>query len=127
MKAACIASRTGLLPRKEKDTLERPPLVRQPATFFDFLDGIDEVHSIVIMLLHTSGDSEDIEVEDDILRIHADLFGQNLKGALGDADFFVFRRGLSFLVKGHDDNGGSVAHDFLGLSTELVFAPFETD
>ena len=97
------------------------------AAFFDFLDGIDEVHSIVIMFLHTSGDCEDIKVEDDILRIHADLFGQNLKGALGDADFFVFRRSLSFLVKGHDDNGGSVAHNFFGLSLELVFAPFETD
>ena len=79
------------------------------------------------MLLHTSGDSEDIEVEDDVLRIHADFFGQNLKGTLGDADFFVFCRRLPFLIKGHDDNGGSVAHDFLGLSAELVFAAFEAD
>ena len=79
------------------------------------------------MFLHTSCDSEDVEVEDDVLRIHADLFGQNLKGTFGDANFFIFRCSLPFLVKSHDYNGGSVAHDFLGLSAELVFAAFETD
>ena len=29
-KTACIASRTGLLPLNEKETFDRPPLVRAP-------------------------------------------------------------------------------------------------
>ena len=97
------------------------------AAFFDFLHRFDKVDSIVVMLLHAGGDGEDIEVKNNVLRIHAHLFGENFKRALGDCDLVVLGRCLAFFIKRHDDDRGAVAHDFTSLRTEFVFAALKAD
>lgn len=40
---------------------------------FDLPSGVDKIHTIVIMLLDTSGDGQDVGVEDYVLRGEPDL------------------------------------------------------
>ncbi len=97
------------------------------AALLDDFDGFDEVDGVVVVLLHASSDGEHVEIEDDVLRIHAHLFGENFIGALSDGDFVVFGRGLALFVERHDDGRRAIAHDFFGLRAELVFTALEAD
>ena len=69
---------------------------------------LDEVHPVVVVLLDTGGDGEDVGVEDDVLGRKADLLGQDLVGALADLDLALLRVRLALLVEGHHDHGGPV-------------------
>jgi hypothetical protein len=72
--AECIASRTGLLPRNENDTLLTPPLTNAWAELLDQPRRLDERDGVVVVFLDAGGDREDVRVEDDVLRREADLF-----------------------------------------------------
>ncbi len=118
-----MASRTGLLPRNENDTLLTPPRdlgVRQ--VLLDPARGFDEVDGVVVVFLDAGGDGEDVGVEDDVFRREADLFGEDLVGARADLDLALLGVGLAFFVEGHDDHGRAVLAAQLGLLDELVFA-----
>ena len=82
--AECIASRTTSLPRNENEMLLTPPEIFAPGqACLDQPRGFDEVHRVVVVLLHAGGDGEDVGIEDDVLGRQADFFGQQLVGALG--------------------------------------------
>ena len=97
------------------------------AAFFDFLHRFDEIDGVVVVLLHAGGDGEHVKIENDVLRIHAHLFGEDLVGALGDGDLVVARRSLALFVESHDDGRRTIAHDLFGLCAELVFTALEAD
>ena len=77
--------------------------------------GLDEVHGVIVVLVHAGGDGEDVRVEDDVLRREAGLLRQDAVGA--GANFLPALKGvgLAALVEGHDDDGGAVAADETGL------------
>ena len=79
------------------------------------------------MLLHAGADGQDVWVEDDVLRVDADLLGQDTEGADADADLVGERRGLAFLVEGHDDHRGAVAAAEAGALHEALLAVLERD
>jgi hypothetical protein len=65
---AWIASRTGLLPRNEKETLDTPPETSAWGRVCLICAGrLDEVDGVVVVLLDAGGDGEDVRVEDDVL------------------------------------------------------------
>ena len=70
---------------------------------------LDEIDAVVVVLLDAGGDGEDVRIEDDVLGREADLFGQNVVGALADLGLALERVGLALLVEGHDDDRGAVA------------------
>ena len=82
-----MASRTALLPRKEKETLRDPAAhLRQREGLLDPPRGLDEGDRVVVVLLHARGHGEDVRVEDDVLGREAHLLGQDPVGAGADLD-----------------------------------------
>ena len=80
-----MASRTGLLPRKEKETLDTPPETRAPGqVLLDPAHRLDEVHPVVVVLLDAGGHREDVGVEDDVLGREAHLLGEDAVGPAAD-------------------------------------------
>ena len=78
---ACIASRTGSLPRKEKDRFETPPEMWACGRVSRMISRrLDEVDAVIVVLLDAGRDREDVRIEDDVLGREADLLGQDLVG-----------------------------------------------
>ncbi len=111
-------------PKREGDIRESAAGAGTGAALFDFAHGFDEVDGVVVVFLHAGGDSEDVEVENDVLRIEADFVGEDFVGAFGDGYLVSLCGGLPGLVEGHDDDSGSVAADGAGLLAKFVFAAF---
>ena len=74
-----MASRTVLLPRKLKLTLETPPEIwRQRKSFFQFCRRQDKGAGIVVMFFDAGRDREDIRIENNIFGRESCFFGQQL-------------------------------------------------
>ena len=67
------------------------------------------------MVLDAGRHSEDVGVEDDVLRRQPNLFGKDFIGARTDLDLARLGIRLALLVEGHDDDGRAVTLDDLGL------------
>ena len=94
----------------------------------DPLGCVDEVDTIVVVLLETGADGEDVEVKDDVNGVEADLgTGEDLVGALADADLVLLAGGLALLIEGHDDDGRSIALNELGVLDEFLLTNLERD
>ena len=120
-KTAWIASRTGLLPRNENETLEMPPLTLAPGRFcLDPARGLDEVLAVGRVLLDARGDREDVGVEDDVLGREADLVDEDPVGALADRLAALEVVGLAVLVEGHHHDGGAVLAAQAGVLAERL-------
>lgn len=62
------------------------------APLLNLCGGIDEVHSIVVVLCHAGADSENVGIKDDILWIETHLLYQDLVGTGADTDL-IFSSG----------------------------------
>ncbi len=83
-------------------------------------NGIDEVDGVVVVLLHSGGDRQNVRVEDDVFRREADFVDKQIVGSLADSDFVVFVRGLALFVECHHDGGGAVLANQPGATQELL-------
>ncbi len=105
-----IASRTGLLPRNENDTLDTPPERQRIGQFVaDVGAGVDEVHGVVVVFFDAGGHGEDVRVEDDVFRREADFVDQNVVGAFADLFLARFGVGLAGFVERHHHHRGAIA------------------
>ncbi len=84
--------------------------------------GLDEVDGVVVVLLDTGGDGEDVRVEDDVFRREADFVDQDVVAALADLALARGGVGLADLVEGHHHHGGAVALAQAGVVLELLDA-----
>ena len=91
----------------------------------DRLRGVDEVNSIVDVLLHSSADRQHVGIEDDILRGETHLVHQDIVRALANADLLVRGGSLAVLVESHHNNGSSVLSQQSGLLLEELHANLE--
>ena len=89
--------------------------------------GPDELHGIVVVLLHTRGDGKHIGVKDDVERIHAQSLHEQLVGALRYLDAPLVGSGLSLLVETHHHDGRPVAHHVARMREEHLLALLERD
>jgi hypothetical protein len=115
-----MASRTLLLPRKLNEMFETPP-----ETFA--CGRLALIQRVVVVLVHASGNGEDVGVEDDVFGRKTDLVDEYPVGALADTDFFFVGRGLTLFVEGHYDYGSTVFRDGSGILAELFFAFLQRD
>ena len=88
----------------------------------DLARRLDEGDAVVVVLLDAGRDGEDVRIEDDVFRRKADLFRQQLIGALADRNLALDRVGLALLVEGHDDDGGAVAQNLARMLEERPLA-----
>ena len=93
-----MASRTGSLPRNEKERFDTPPeMWTCGKRRGDLAGGLDEVDAVIVVLLDAGGDGEDVGVENDVLGREAGLLGQQLVGAGADFDLARLGVGLALL------------------------------
>ena len=85
-------------------------------------NGFDKVEGIRVVLFHASGgDGENVGVEDNIAGLKADSLGENGVCTLTDSHLVLDIRRLSRLIKGHYDDGCSVAPAGLRLLDKALF------
>ena len=89
--------------------------------------GIDEVDAVRRVLLDTGRQREAVRVEDDVLGREAHLVGQDPVGPPEDFLAALQVVGLTLLVEGHHDDGGTVLAAQPCLADELLFALFHRD
>mmetsp|Transcript_1346 Transcript_1346/g.4244 ORF Transcript_1346/g.4244 Transcript_1346/m.4244 type:complete len:374 (-) Transcript_1346:1331-2452(-) len=95
------------------------------AEALDFTRGVDEVNTVVVVLLHASTNGENIRIENDVLRVEANLFDQELVRTAADADLLRLSRGLAILIKRHHNNRGAMALDNLRVVQEFLLTTLE--
>mmetsp|Transcript_21059 Transcript_21059/g.36217 ORF Transcript_21059/g.36217 Transcript_21059/m.36217 type:complete len:249 (+) Transcript_21059:2167-2913(+) len=110
------------------------------ALLLDCLCCVDEVNTIVCMLLHSRSNCQHVGVKDDVLRRETNFIHQDVIRALADSDFLIFRGCLAFLVEGHHNHcttmlpqqGGLLLEELLpnlqgdGVHNALSLAPLQT-
>src|SRR6185312_4301837 len=101
--------------------------MHQRHLLFDLARRLDVGDAVVVVLLHARCDGEDIRIENNVLWREADLFRQQLVGALANRNLALNRIGLAHLVEGHHDYGGSVAQNLASLFEERPFAFLHAD
>ena len=79
------------------------------------------------MFLDAGRDGQDVGIENDVIRIEADLVHQDAVGAFADADLLLITRGLAVFIEGHHHHRRAVAHDVAGVFPEDFLAFLERD
>src|SRR2546422_3058020 len=112
---------------RERDVAHTPADLAVWQRGLDLPRSLDEVDSVVVVLLDAGGNREDVRVEDDVLRPEADLLGQDAIRPRTDLHLAVQRIGLPHFIERHDDHGGAVPLDQPRMAREGLLAFFEAD
>ena len=94
------------------------------ALFAHLFRGQNEVLGILVVFLHSGGDRQDVQVEDDILWQEVNRH-QQVVGANTDAHFVLKRGRLTCLVEGHDNDCSSIVFDLSRFFQEVFLTLFE--
>ena len=82
---------------------------------------------VVVVFFNPGGNGEDVRIEDDILRWKPDCFCQKLIRPLAYLHFPFVGFRLSFFVKRHDDDSGTVPAGLARFLQEIRLAFFQTE
>ena len=87
----------------------------------------NEVHSIIIMFVHTRSYGKDVRVKDNIMRIKAHFLNQKLisAGTHFNLTFVCIR--LSSFIKSHYYGSRTILPDRAGMFQKLFFSLFQRD
>ena len=91
---------------------------------FDICNGVDEIESIVVVFINTSSNGKDVRVENNIFRRKTHLVDKNMIGATTDFYLTFTSIRLPYFVKGHNDNGSTIATNQFRLMNKFFFAFF---
>mmetsp|Transcript_20166 Transcript_20166/g.28350 ORF Transcript_20166/g.28350 Transcript_20166/m.28350 type:complete len:260 (+) Transcript_20166:374-1153(+) len=112
--------RKGKIRKSPRDLCVRQSLLNDTSR-------IDEINRVIIVLIHTSADCQDVGVKDDIPSRKVNDFSQNFVGTCADADFLGFCCSLAFFVKCHNHNSCPISFDEFCLPDEFLFTALQTD
>ena len=120
-----MASRTGSLPRNEKERLDTPPEIWTSGNRFANLPRrLDEIDAVIVVFVDAGRDRENIRIEDDVLGRKPGVLGQDLIGARANLDPALQRVGLALLVEGHHNDGGAMARTILASAMNFSMPSF---
>ena len=116
-----------IAPEREGDVADSARGVGEGIVRLDPTNRLDEVPTVVAVLLDARGDGEDVGIEDDVLGREAGVLDEQPVAAGDDllAPFQGIR--LAALVECHDDHGGTVATAQSRLLEERIFTFFQAD
>ena len=89
---------------------------RAGTTLFHLPHSLYEVHRILIMLLHASGDGEDVEVKNDVFRWEIQLLGEQPISTLGNGHLVINSCRLALFIKSHHNRCRTVTATQAGLT-----------
>lgn len=92
-----------------------------------YLSCLYKVEAVVIVLIHARSNSQDVQVEDDVLRRKTSIFSKDFVGTLANSDFIFDCGCLALLIEGHNDNCSSILENDGGFKQEFFFAFFKGD
>jgi len=101
--------------------------VRMRQVFADPAGRLNEINTVIVVLLNAGGHRKDVRIEDDVFRRETDLFGKHLVGPCTDFRFARERIGLALFVKGHNHDRCAVTADQFRLLDKGVFPLLERD
>ncbi|KAA6426367.1 MAG: hypothetical protein FRX49_03478 [Trebouxia sp. A1-2] len=108
-----------IAPEGEGNVGDAPTDLAARAFLLDLGCGINEVHSVIVVLRHASANSEDVGVKDDVFRVETHLLHQN--------HTWQPIHYLTLLIKGHDNHGSSMALDGGSVLPEGLLALLHGD
>jgi len=76
--------------------------------------------ALIVVLVHTGRNREDVRIENDVLRREADRVREQVIGALADFHLALQRVGLAAFVEGHHHDRGAVAADEFRLLDDFA-------
>src|SRR5215469_9628897 len=88
---------------------------------------VDKVNRVVVVLLHSRGNGQDVWVEDDVFRWKSHLVYQNPVSTLADANLVFVSRRLTLLIKSHHHYSGAILQDRPRVEAELLLALLQRD
>ena len=84
---------------------------------------VDEVDGVVVVLLHASGDREDVRIEDDVFRRKTNFVDKDSVRTSADPNLVFVGSGLTLLVESHHNCGGAILQHSSRILTELCPRP----
>ena len=96
------------------------------ALLLDLLGCLNEEFCVIVVLIHTRGDREDVQIKDDVLRCEVDSL-KKVVCSHTDVNFVLELGGLACLIEGHDDDSGAILLDESCLCHEVFFTLFQRD
>ena len=109
----------------ERDVGHTPRNLGQGQMLLDPRRRLHKVDGIVVMGLDPRSNGQDVGVDDDILRRHANPIDQQSIYPLRDRNTSFIGVGLPCLVEAHDDHGSTMIATDPGTTQELLFAILE--
>ena len=88
---------------------------------------VDEVDCVIAVFFKTSGDSQNVWIENDVAARKPGALGQQFVSARADLDLTLERIGLAAFVKRHHDDGSPISPDQSRLPKKFFLAVFQTD
>ena len=96
------------------------------ALLLDLLGSDDEVLGVLIVLIHASGDRQNVQVEDDVFGGKVNSLEQ-VVCALADRNLVLDADGLTCLIESHHDNCSTLVLDHACFIQELLFSLLKRD
>src|SRR4029077_944032 len=93
----------------------------------DPTDRLDEIDRVISMFVQTGSDSQNIRIENDVVRGKMNALGQEPVGALADFDAPLQGISLAFFVERHDDDGCAIAPNECGVTKKFLLAIFQAE
>ena len=94
---------------RERQVRKPPRIMRMGTKDSKFLQRLDKVDAVIIMLFDSRRHREDIGVEDNVLGRESDA-KQQIIGSLANLDLTLLRVGLTCFVERHDDDRSAIGH-----------------
>ena len=93
----------------------------------DVTTAFDKIHGVVVMLIDTGGNREDVGIKNDVLRSKTSLGDKQIVAALTDRLLLLQRVRLSGFVKGHHHDSSTIATTESGFLQKVCFAFLQAD
>ena len=101
-------------PESEREVAEAAADPGSRTARLDLAGRLEERLRVVVVLLDTGRDREDVRIEDDVLGRHPRAFSEEPIRPLTDGDAPFDRGGLPLFVESHHDDAGAEATDLPG-------------
>ena len=114
-------------PKRKRNVAYTAAHARAWKIFFNPARRLDEIDRIVTMLLQTSCDSQDVWVENDIVRRETGALSQEFVSPRADVDLALECIGLALLIESHHDDGRAISPNESRLPKKFFLAIFQAN
>ena len=94
--------------------------------FLDPLHRPDIIHGIVVMLLDTGSDGQNVGVENNVFGRKVDFIHQQIISSFANGNFIFVSGCLSLFIESHHHEGCPVIFNLFGLFQKIGFPVFQT-